>query len=296
MEPATVIDQRYHVVAPIGAGGCGTVFEVIDLEHSSRCALKLALAEPEASLAVRNERLAAEAVRLQRICSPHVTGYIAHGVWESRSYLVTTLGNRGALGTRFRNGLAGDPWTTAKLATAIAHGLDACHQAGYVHRDVEPGNILIEQVAQVPHQADAAQNQAALFAHDERVVLADLGVAAAIGSADHLEDPVRGTRLYASPEQAAYRQASLPSSDIYGATAVIVSALAASLPPPLEQVADLVAQLRPAWAAFVAKGMAPLPTQRHQDVWVWHDDLLNAINTDLLEAGHDAIATASPSV
>ena len=130
----------YRIVGVIGQGGMGTVYEAEQESPRRRVALKLiSFATPELL-----KRFEYEAEILGRLSHPGIAKIIEAGVADGRPYFameliegapLTDFVRRAKLGTRQRLELL------ARIADAVQHA----HLQGVVHRDLKPGNILVEQ-------------------------------------------------------------------------------------------------------------------------------------------------------
>ena len=172
--------ERYVVRGEVGRGGMGTVFRVEDeLLGGEVIALKvLDRASPGAP-----DRLRREVLLARRITSPHVARTYDFGSHEGTSFLTMELVAGRSLGEILRGERVLAPARIVALGTAIARGLRAAHEAGVVHRDLKPDNVLV--------------------ADDGRVVVTDFGIARALtGAAEaHLTASIAGTPHYMAPEQ-----------------------------------------------------------------------------------------------
>lgn len=275
---------RYHVEELLGTGGSAHVYRARDPEGGHQVAIKRSRTDVSGPPGVDRDRVRAEGEALRTVASADVIGLLDEGEEDDSSHLVLELITGGTLGGRLRSGLVGDPWQTARVGAALRGALEAVHACGLVHRDVQPANLLIRQTG------PPCDRPGELLAHQERPVLADFGIATAASTHDPRPPAERlGTRLYRAPEQVRGDGRVTTSADLYGATAVIVSVLSASLPPPPEQVAELAGVLRPRWSTFVRVGMHPDPAQRVASADDWYGGLLAAIDADLLRAGHRAL-------
>jgi eukaryotic-like serine/threonine-protein kinase len=281
----TIVDGRYELGEKLGNGRCGDVYRVWDRTDRQTVALKWARADPADStvLTENNARVARERDLLCSLRSPHVIGVLGSGRERGREFMVMELATGGTLGARLRAGLRGDPWSTASIARALADGLDEIHALGFVHRDIEPGNLLISSALEDPDRL--------LDTEQEQVLIADLGIAVRPGDGHNGRDSRRGTRLYRAPEQSAKASAVSLTADVHGATAVIVTTLTGLLPPPPDQLDELLSHLKPRWQAFVSTGMHRSPGLRFPTMTEWKSVLSEAINHDLQEAGFDEIPT-----
>lgn len=281
-----VIGGRFELIEKLSSGGCGEVFLGHDLSSGERVAVKVALESPKAGITTNHQRLRLEHEILSHGCSPHLLRTIEFGEVGSRSYLVLEFVEGGTLGQRFRAGLRADPWSAAAIGIGLARGLQTVHDIGYVHCDVEPGNLLVAGRRATDSDLDVPSE---LLVAGEKLVLSDLGIAVEQDTKRSTADDKRGTRLYLSPEQAEGGQRLSVRADVYGATAVMVSALTAQLPPEPERFDEFAEALKPKWSSFIRQGMSKDPLVRFPHIQVWLDALLDAINEDLRESGHDAI-------
>ncbi len=205
---------RYRLTDRIAAGGMGEVWRGIDVLLNRQVAVKLLPSVREgneSSLA----RFRAEARYAASLSHPGIARVYDYG--ESSefggAYLVMELVNGDPLSAILaRNGrLSAD--ATLDIVAQAARALDAAHQAGIIHRDIKPGNILI-----------AAGGTAKIT---------DFGIATALRQAQaiHLTQTgmVMGTAMYVSPEQATGAPVT-PASDIYSLGVVAFECLAGRPP------------------------------------------------------------------
>jgi serine/threonine-protein kinase len=205
---------RYRLTDRIAAGGMGEVWRAIDQLLNRQVAVKLlptVRAGDESSLA----RFRAEARYAASLSHPGIARVYDYG--ESAefggAYLVMELVDGDPLSAILaRNGrLSAD--ATLDIVGQAARALDAAHQAGIVHRDIKPGNILM--------------------APGGTAKITDFGIATAVraAQASHLTETgmVMGTAMYVSPEQATGAPVT-SSSDIYSLGVVAFECLAGHPP------------------------------------------------------------------
>lgn len=130
--------ERYEVVAPLGEGGMGAVYEVRRTTDAARLALKAISGEVNSLSAARFAR---EAEIGARVRHPNLVSIVDVGVSEGVPYLVMELVRGTSLDScsdRF-----GDVTWALPILQQIVDGLAALHVAGIVHRDLKPANVLL---------------------------------------------------------------------------------------------------------------------------------------------------------
>jgi hypothetical protein len=141
-QPGQLLAGRYRIGPLLGAGGMSFVFSAIDEAIDEPVAVKLL--RPDLSQNPRwVERMARE-VRLARaIAHPNVCQVMSFGRLEDCCFLTMELATGGNLHQELRSRNAPKPWPERLTdAKAIVMGLCAVHEAGIVHRDLTPQNIL----------------------------------------------------------------------------------------------------------------------------------------------------------
>ena len=131
---------QYTIETAIGAGGMGTVFRAVDTRLHRPVAIKF-LSDDLADAAARR-RFQREAQMASSLNHPHILTVYDVGEFDGRQYLVTEFVDGGTL----KNWIQREPrnWEdVAQLLTGVADGLATAHQAGILHRDIKPDNILV---------------------------------------------------------------------------------------------------------------------------------------------------------
>src|SRR3984885_7185006 len=139
LTPGTVIGA-YRIEGPLGEGGMGTVYRALDTKLNRPVAIKV-LSDDLADAAARR-RFQREAQMASSLNHPHILTVYDVGEFEGRQYLVTEFVDGGTL----KNWIQRQPrnWEDiAQLLTGVADGLATAHQAGILHRDIKPDNILV---------------------------------------------------------------------------------------------------------------------------------------------------------
>ena len=205
---------RYRLTDRIAAGGMGEVWRGEDDLLNRAVAVKLlptGRAGDEAFLA----RFRAEARYAASLSHPGIARVYDYG--ESAefggAYLVMELVNGEPLSAILARAGRLSPDATLDIVSQSARALDAAHQAGIVHRDIKPGNLLV--------------------AAGGTTKITDFGIATAMAAAQasHLTETgmVMGTAMYVSPEQATGAPVT-DSSDIYSLGVVAYECLAGHPP------------------------------------------------------------------
>jgi eukaryotic-like serine/threonine-protein kinase len=190
-----ILPPRYSDVRHLARGGMGDVYSAIDTALGRTVAVKL-LSDRYADDEGVRQRFTREALAAARLSGTSNTVTIFDvGEWNDRPYIVMELAEGGTLEDRLTTGGAQQPSDVLRWLSDAAGALDAAHQAGIVHRDVKPGNLLLDERGEVR--------------------VADFGVASAVGmDSMTMTGTVLGTAGYLSPEQAMGKRAT-PASDRY---------------------------------------------------------------------------------
>ncbi|GGC94659.1 serine/threonine protein kinase [Tersicoccus solisilvae] len=234
-----VIDQRYEIVERLARGGMSTVYLAIDTRLDREVAVKV-MAEHLSADPDFLDRFIREARSAARLSHPHVVQVHDRGAEDDAVYLVMEY----VPGRTLRQVLDERGRLTPRHALAVVDpvidGLAAAHEAGLIHRDVKPENVLIR--------------------HDGRVKVADFGLVRAV-TAPSRSTTLLGTVAYIAPE-VVLGEPTDARSDLYsvgvllyelltgrqpftGASAVQVAYahVNSSVPPPSRLVPGLSAEL-----------------------------------------------------
>ena len=210
--PEALLGGRYRLVHRLASGGMGQVWRAVDETLGRPVAVKLLSSELAADQGFL-DRFRTEARRTAALSHPGIVSVFDYGEIEEpnrTAYLVMEL-VEGAplLAVLAREGRLG-PERVLDVVAQAALALGSAHQAGLVHRDVKPSNLLIRR--------------------DGVVKVTDFGIARTIGEAPRSEiGLVVGTAAYLSPEQVACQPAT-PVSDVYALGVVAYECLAGRRP------------------------------------------------------------------
>lgn len=201
----SLVAGRYKIVRVVGSGSSGDVYEALDTALGGQVAVK-ALKPSVAGNAVQLERFRREIQNARKVTHANVCRIFDMGMegagTQQRFFLTMELLAGQSLAQRLADGAPYTLGDALPVATEIASGLQAAHDAGIVHRDLKPGNImLLGATGQGP----------------ARTVITDFGIAVSDEQSDiRLTESgeLIGTPDYMAPEQADLGPA-IPATDIY---------------------------------------------------------------------------------
>jgi serine/threonine protein kinase/WD40 repeat protein len=272
---------HYRLLEPLGSGGQGTVFLAEDRELSRRVAIKILAPHLDFVSSERRQRFVREATVLAQLDHPAICQVFAAESTELGAYIVMRhVPGESLAQVLKREQAVGDvPRTRARIHGVLsqfeilARALHEAHVAGVLHRDIKPGNVMIET--------------------DGSPVILDFGLARTRHDADDAitrSGDVLGTLPYMAPEllTGTFADAS-PQSDVYALGVTLQQALTHKLPFAAATHAGLVREITngavvdlrrqnpalPAELGLVLAGaMARDPTRRYRDAAAFADDLL----------------------
>src|ERR671919_91615 len=140
--PAETI-AHYRIVAPIGAGGMGTVYKAYDNKLQRVVALKLLPAE-YVSQQDRRRRFYQEARAASALNHPHILTVYEVGEDEGRPYIAMEYIEGETLRQKIK-ARSLKIKDTLEIAIQIADGLSKAHDVGIIHRDLKPENLMINR-------------------------------------------------------------------------------------------------------------------------------------------------------
>src|SRR5829696_3518107 len=138
-------DGRYRTVRRIDASGTGEIWEADDTLLGRRVAIKV-LAEELAGDPVAVRRFRREARATAKLDHPSVIRVFDFVEGEA-PFLVLELLEGETLADRLGRDGALPPLEAARIAAAVADGLDVAHRAGIIHRYIKPSNIMLTAAA-----------------------------------------------------------------------------------------------------------------------------------------------------
>src|ERR1700693_948440 len=234
----------YEVLAQIGAGGMGEVYQAHDTKLGRDVAIKV-LPEAFAHDPGRLSRFQREAKMLASLNHPNIA--TIHGLEQSgdTSYLVMELVSGETLAERVKAGPIPVEEALA-IAKQIAEALEAAHEKGIIHRDLKPANVKLTSEGKVK-VLDFGLAKA--FAGDTSTE--DMGNSPTLSMAATMQGVILGTAAYMSPEQAKGKAVD-KRTDIWAFGAVLYELLTGKPAFHGEDVGDILASVVKMEPAFDA--------------------------------------------
>lgn len=283
---------RFRILAQLGAGGMGVVYDALEENLERRVALKV-IAPVYADDPDFRERFSREARSLASLDSPHVVSVYAHGEEDGYLYIATQLIPDGDLGQMVGRWGPAPLGKAAELVEQVAAGLADAHDAGLVHRDIKPANVLVRR------RGEGASATVSAY-------LGDFGIARRIDSeATRVGAPAVGTPSYMAPELHHGAPAGV-ASDLYSLGCVLwvtltgsppyvgateYAVITAHLQEPVPQVSGTGAVVE-AINHVLRRSMAKAPAERYQRAADLRADLRRAAS---LTADPQYLALARPA-
>ena len=235
-----LLAERFCLVRPLGRGGMGRVYEADDLTLGIRVALKL-LPKGLASSGTYLDHLHQEIRLGRRVSHANVCRIYDLGTWRGHHFLTMELVEGETLAERLLRG-ALDPALGRSVARQVVAAMAAAHKENVIHRDLKPGNIMIDGKGHVK--------------------VMDFGLARDQKSAPSGRFGPVGTPGYWSPEQAR-GETTGTASDVYALGMVLYEILATEPVHPLRRrgLPGLPRRYRP----LVTRCLEKLPSARFAD-------------------------------
>jgi eukaryotic-like serine/threonine-protein kinase len=270
-----VLPARYTEARLIASGGMGRVFRATDTALGRDVAIKVLFDRYADDQAVR-ARFRREALAAARLSGhPNIVTIFDVAEYRGRPMIVMEYLEGGSLDTRVQGQGGCPPAQVLAWLEQAAGALDEAHAAGVVHRDIKPGNLLLDS--------------------RDHVHIGDFGVASAAGLASFTETgTILGTAGYLSPEQARGERATA-ASDRYSLAVVAFELLAGRRPfesdsvtaeaaqhatAPIPSIHNLVPDLPSALDEVFQRALAKDPAARYPSAAEFVAELRAAVRDD----------------
>lgn len=247
--PESVGQGRYVLQGRLGAGGVAEVYRAIDTRRDDVCAVKLMEVPLGARRAV-GVRFLGEAKVMSRLKHPHIPRVFDAGKQGGYYWFAMEIAEQSVAQKVKRDGPV-DVLRALRWTFQVLSALHTAHEAGLVHRDVKPDNVLI--------------------ARDGRALLADFGIARhpeGTVPVETLPGQLMGTRGYRAPEQEDDAHAVLETADLYGVAATLYMMRVGSSPSRLwedDGSSAIPEDVDPHVAALIRRATALDPAERYAD-------------------------------
>jgi eukaryotic-like serine/threonine-protein kinase len=276
-----------ELIEELGRGDMGIVYKARELSRDRLVALKMlragAVATEDGLRRFRNE-----AVVAAWLDHPHIVPIFEFGQHDERLYIVMKLIGGPSLDRKLGEFTA-DLKASARLVKTLAEAVHHVHQRGFLHLDLNPHNVLIDESGE-PHLID--------FGRAERV------------QADREPTPsgaIPGTPAYMAPEQVSgHRGRVTTATDVYGLGAILYALITGRAPYGADSPAETLAQVRDGppeppsrrhpWISrdleiIVLKCLEKEPERRYSSAATLADDLGRHLNGELILPGLSGWAT-----
>jgi len=277
-QPALPTIPGYAVLKLLGQGGMGQVYQARHLKLGRIVALKLAHSAHHEPVQARFEE---EVKAIASLRHPNIAQLYESGAVDGRPYFAMEYVAGGSLSDRLKPGPL-PPRQAAELLQLLAQAMQHAHELNVLHRDLKPGNILLEERTLLPK-------------------IADFGLAKRLNDDTKLTrtGEIFGSPSYMAPEQASGVMKLSPSIDVYALGAVLYECLTGRPPfmgPDAMQTLMLVMsddpvpprQLQPKLPVdletICLKCLEKLPKRRYASAQALADDLERYLKGEPIQA------------
>ncbi len=267
--PGDLVDGRFRIASLIGGGSMAMVYFAVDTHADAPCAVKF-LEDRYLRSTAQLRRFRAEADILARVKHPNMLAGVHTGLDYGLPYLATEYADGGSLANHLSEYGPLPPRQAVSAAIDVCAATFAAHRQGILHRNINPGNVLI---------------------CEGNIVLSDLGLVKMSGPA---HTKVRGSLDdlgFVAPEQRMDARYASVQADIYSIGATLFFLLRGAVPlslyanDPREVYGDMAAEL----VHIIARATQWRADDRHHSVDEVEQELRQALETLPLDP-FDAIA------
>lgn len=269
MQPGSTVDKRFLITRSVRLGAHSSVYEAYDLHVDQTVALKDYRPLVETAWDSSFAKVVMDTYQaFARIHSPHVVGVVHVGESEGAPYVALEWVDGSSLQRLLAASGPLPIEAAARLARSMAFAIREVHAAGFVHRDIKPGNVLVPR-----RDGTSAFTEAKL---------ADFGIAGRLQRETSLTvtGQVFGTPAYMSPEQL-LGEAQGPAADVYAFGLVLFEVLGGVRPYVGDTYAEVVAKILNSPPPKLAREGLPE---------AWHELIRRCLQKDPAKRPHDGSA------
>lgn len=235
----TTLGGRYVLRSLLAVGGMGEVWRAADTELERPVAVKV-LKDSAAANETFLKRFTNEARNAAGLTHPNIAQVLDYGDQEGTAYLVMELVEGEPLSSILEREITLDEPRLARILIETCRGLQVAHDAGVMHRDIKPGNLLVSE--------------------GDAVKITDFGVSRSTDQTTLTQTGmVMGTAQYLAPELALGKPAT-PASDVYALGIIAFEAVVGKRPFTAASAVDIaiahVNEPVPALPASVSEDLA----------------------------------------
>ncbi len=247
----------YEIEFLIATGGMGAVYKAVQLSLDRPVAIKILPREfgEDASYRASFE---AEAKAMARLNHPNLIGVYDFGEVAGMLFIIMEFVPGKTL-FHSAHGIAIAANEAARIVTDVCMGLAHAHEHGILHRDIKPGNILLDQQA--------------------RPKIGDFGLARPIGSSVEDGETIFGTPHYTAPEVLKFPKSVGVRADIFSVGVVLHELLTGRLPAADTRRPSVISGCDPRFDAIVRRSTHPSPHLRYASAVEMANDLKAIIHT-----------------
>ncbi|MBL8897550.1 MAG: serine/threonine protein kinase [Planctomycetes bacterium] len=202
---------EYRILREIGAGSMGTVFEALDTSLNRKVAIKV-LPPSTSQNDTRKLRFKREVEAIARLTHPNIVPIYTVGSSAGLHYFAMGYVSGGSLADVLRQHGPLPALKAFRMMRQIVLAIQEAHRLGVIHRDIKPGNLLVEG--------------------EEKLILTDFGLARPEGTETMTETgAIVGTPMYMAPEQILGEKSKIDSRcDLYAIGATLYQMLTGLMP------------------------------------------------------------------
>lgn len=260
---------NYQILSLIAKGGMGSVYHAIQTSLEREIAVKILPVEfgkdPEFC-----KGFEAEAKAMAKLNHPNLISVYDFGEVDGMLFIAMEYVPGQSLHDAC-NGCAVDPAEVIRLMTGICQGLAHAHGHGILHRDIKPGNILLDSSRQPK--------------------VGDFGLARPLDVQVQDGETIFGTPGYTAPEVLEHPLTVDQRADIFSLGVLLHELLTGQLPDSDPRPPSAISQCDPRFDAVVRRATHPSPTQRYPSA----SEMADALQKIAITAGPKVMRTPSPA-